>query len=266
MKDLLKIASCFLYFGFETVSGMQSTIQDSNQSLKHFPSAMSTVTMKGNFLIVPISEVPTLYLVSREGTESFIGPKTDIIAIKSVLYSNGFNKVFQDSGSLESSSKELRRDNMMPISTGILPEGISSAINFFTNYNSKVPEDEKSLFFLRSLLLLGKADDTLLNNIEDKLSEYESYYQADPYRTSSNHLHDIGIYEYKKMFTEECFNDLQLVLEFSRLTKIQNADCRRDFEIFFDALKVIVETTKEDNTNAELLRKFKYLYKRMLEK
>lgn len=268
MKGLLKIASCFFLLNFEGVMAMHMEIQSSDQSTRHFevPTTMGVVAMQGSFLMVPVSKIPTLYLVSQRGTETFtISEDVDISALKSLLCSKGINQIA--SVLLETSSDVLRRDNTMSITTSaMLPAGMSSAIDYFTNHSSIIPEDEKSLFFLKSLLLLGKADSSLINSIDDKLSEYESYYDPDPYIQSSKRLHEIGIYEYSKMFTEECFSDLQIVLEFSKLTKIQNADSRRNFEIFLRVLKVIVETTKENSANAMLLQKFKSLYERINEK
>ena len=66
------------------------------------------------------------------------------------------------------------------------------------------------------------------------------------------------------MFTEKSFVDLQIVMELSKLTKDQNAECKADFEIFLHVLKVIVETFKDDEADGLLLQKFKDLYERMV--
>ncbi|KAL6622156.1 hypothetical protein U3516DRAFT_778733 [Neocallimastix sp. 'constans'] len=70
------------------------------------------------------------------------------------------------------------------------------------------------LFYLRSLLILVKDD-------KNKLLEYDSYYQDDPCEESSNRLYSLGPSESQKMFSEDYFSDMQLVLEFSRLARVQ---------------------------------------------
>ena len=169
----------------------------------------------------------------------------------------------EDSLSRKSPIIESNEDDSLLSSKYILPDEIHSAIQFFCGQSSQIPDDEKSLFFLRSLLALGNTDETVFDCVTDKLSQYDSYYETDPYEKSSSNLHNIGIYECEKLFTEECFHDLQLVLEFSKLTQTENIYCRSDFELFMQSLKVIIETTAEDKTNSSLFQKFKYLYEKM---
>jgi len=77
------------------------------------------------------------------------------------------------------------------------------------------------LFYLRSLLILVKDDKSWLGTVVDKLLEYDSYYQDDPCEESSNRLYSLGPSESQKMFSEDYFSDMQLVLEFSRLARVQ---------------------------------------------
>lgn len=114
----------------------------------------------------------------------------------------------EDSLSRKSPIIESKEDDSLFLSSKyILPVEIHSAIQFYCGQSSQIPDDEKSLFFLRSLLTLGNTDQTVVDCVTDKLSQYESYYETDPYQKSSSNLHNIGIYEYKKLFTEECFHD-----------------------------------------------------------
>lgn len=264
MNDLLKVVSCCFFLNFGGIIGMQVEPSTSIQNLMSFQTRtnMGTIVVQGSVLL-PVSETPTLYLVSKKEIESFsISKSVDMFALKSFLRRSGIEQM--PSALLEPHNDTSMGEYIMPIQTNtVLPKAISSAVGFFTGRITDIPTEEKALFFLRSLLRLGKANDSTMNIVEDALSEYDSYYEPDPYFESSKRLHNIGIYEYLKLFTEECFSDLQIVLEFSKLTKIQNADCKRDFEIFLRAITVIIETVKEDRSNSELLRKFKCLYERM---
>jgi hypothetical protein len=256
MKKISRVIFCLGIMNFSILEGMQK-----GSDLLNY-SAISSY----KFIAFPVTETPTLYLIYKSTAISFV-PKGDfqLSNVKSLLDSNGFNEIRTDPVCLPSSPTEGVIAVSFPKDV-FLPVEIHSAIDFFAGYSVKIPEDEKSLFFLRSLLLLGKADEALLNCVEDKLSEYKSYYKPDPYSESLKRLHKTGIYEYAKLFTETSFEDMQLVLEFSRLTKVRNSDCARDFEVFIKSLKIITEIVKENESNAALLQKFKSLYARFITK
>ncbi len=264
MRKLFIIAG-FLVFGFWEVCGMRDVAQSSICAER---TEMRPVVVHGSFAIVPVLDTPMLYLVSSDGAVSFIAPEnTKMSVVESQLCRDGFSKIYSSSGLMQMPDKPMKGDKKELVSKDdLLPKEIKSAIDFFSNSDQEIPADEKSLFYLRSLLILVKADESLLNVVVDKLSEYDSYYQDDPYEESSNRLHSLGIYEYQKMFSEDGFRDMQLVLEFSRLARVQNSGCKRDFGIFSHALRVIVETTSETTANATLLKKFKYLNERIVEK
>lgn len=270
MNNLLRIACCFFCLIFEGVIGMHLEDQALYRDLQHFssPAIMETVAMHGGVFTVPVLETPMLYLVTKQGVEAFNVPEgVDIHDLISLLHKSEFPR--SNSEQMEKSVSKTSNgvlDYKSAVSTLAveLPKGMRSAMDYFTGSSVKMPEDEESLFFLRSLLSLRKVDSILIDNVEDKLLKYDSYYKEDPYIESARRLHDIGIYEYKKMFTEKSFVDLQIVMELSKLTKDQNAECKADFEIFLHVLKVIVETFKDDDANGLLLQKFKDLYERMV--
>jgi len=145
----------------------------------------------------------------------------------------------------------------------LLPKEISSAISFLINGKDSIPTDERTLFFLRSLLILDKASEELIFEVSDKLSEYDSYYDPDPYGESLHRIYTTGKNEYLKLFTEEGFCDMQLVLEFSKIARVHNGGCKRDFSDILESLKMVVDVASGEE-NQTLLDKFKALYRKMI--
>ena len=81
---------------------------------------MKASVMQGSFLLLPVSENSTLYLVSKQGTESFATPKSvDMLTLKSLLHCNEIEQV-------SSAALEPRND--------IINEGIRNA--YTTKYSS----------------------------------------------------------------------------------------------------------------------------------
>ena len=99
----------------------------------------------------------------------------------------------------------------------------------------------------------------------DKLSVYESYYAPDSYDESLHRIYRTGINEYLKLFTEDRFQDIQLVLEFSRIAKDHNINCQREFVIILKCLEMVVSVTSGED-NRFLVNKFETLYQKMIKK
>lgn len=264
IRDLLKFISCIWSLCFCGTEEIQASNQEDLKK-RSIPEA-GTISVS---LLIP--SIPGLCLISKSGFRYFELPKgKSVTEILNILAGQGFSEITYPQASLpfeEEFHNEDWREKMMNDPTAdILPQAVKSAIELFlTDCRSGIPEDEQVLFFLHSLLRLKKPCDTeLKNSIADKLSNYNSYYKPDPYKVASRRLHDVGIFEYKKFFAEENFKDLVLVLEFSKLMKNHNKACARDFEVFSDVLKVIVETFVENESNSVLLQKFKELYERVV--
>ncbi|ORX84547.1 hypothetical protein BCR32DRAFT_306550 [Anaeromyces robustus] len=178
------------------------------------------------------------------------------------------NEGFDELASSDASSKFLtlgvnREIDIEEYKDDLLPKEISSAISFLINGKDSVPTDERILFFLKSLLILDKASKELIFEVSDKLSEYASYYDPDPYSESLHRIYTTGKNEYLKLFTEERFRDMQLVLEFSKIARIHNSGCKRDFADILESLKMIVNVAFGEE-NQTLLNKFKILYRKMI--
>lgn len=265
MKNFLKFAGCLSALSFFVVEGMHKSPKSFDHSVESsvMSPIMAPVTIYGRFVMIPVTDVTALHLISSDGIMSFLAPKgAKMSTIKSILGSNGFSETHPDPISLQSSRRQLEGETMVSVPKEV-PEGSSSAIAFLTGHKTKIPEDELSLFFLRSLLLLDKADKSLIGQIDDKLSYFESYYKVDPYYESLKRVHETGIHEYAKLFTEAGLEDIQLILEFSALSRIHNPECSRDFEMVLNSLKMITEIVKESEINSALLQKFKSLYERI---
>ena len=270
MRRFVKVISCLGILSFLEAEGMLGASQYPTEGVvEHSRKSpiMAPVVVTGQFVMLPVADVATLCLISTEGVVYFGVPENlKTSTIKSLLEKSGCCELSSSSVSFKSSlsQAQLEGDTTMLMSRDVsLPMAVSSAIRFLTEHKTKIPTDEKSLFFFKSLLLLDKADKELIDKVDDELSGYDSYYDPDPYVESLRRIHEIGIYEYAKLFTEAGFNDIQLVLEFSKIARTHNPDCKRDFKEVLNSLKMITEIVKESGENVALLRKFKLLYERI---
>ncbi|OUM59750.1 hypothetical protein PIROE2DRAFT_14653 [Piromyces sp. E2] len=100
-------------------------------------------------------------------------------------------------------------------------------------------------------------------NSEDLPEDEQSYYDPDPYNESMHRFYRTGKYEYMKLFTEEGFRDMQLVLEFSKVAKDRNIDCRNDFLTVLQSLEMIINVISGEE-NQDLFNKFEALYQKMI--
>lgn len=147
--------------------------------------------------------------------------------------------------------------------TDLLQRAITTAAEIQKNLERIPSDDEELLFLLKSLLALKEDTDTVLPCVEDALSLYDSYYDPDPYFTSLERLQKIGPYDCKSLFNEKTFNDIALVLFFSKAVDSGSSGVAETVVMWTNALKAIVETTRETPENKALLEQFKQLQTRL---
>lgn len=147
--------------------------------------------------------------------------------------------------------------------TDLLQRAITTASEIQKNLERIPSDDEELLFLLKSLLALKGDTDTVLPCVEDALSLYDSYYDPDPYFASLERLQKIGPYDCKNLFNENTFNDIALVLFFSKAVDSGSSGVTETVVMWTNALKSIVETTRETPENKALLEQFKQLQTRL---
>lgn len=153
--------------------------------------------------------------------------------------------------SKESGTEQISEEKTIESVVTFFNEGKKFNFENVTKDFEKKKEDETFLFYLNSLLSLAKVECPFAEQVVDELANFDSYYKGDPYYKSLIWIYKTGIHEYAKLFTEEGFKNIQLVLEFSKVVGSS------DFYDIWSSVEIITDMVM--NADDDLSQKFKSL-------